>query len=39
MEAAAARAGLGLAYVPEDLVAEDLGRGNLIQVLTQNPGW
>jgi DNA-binding transcriptional LysR family regulator len=33
MEAAAARAGLGLAYVPEDLVAEDLGRGNLIQVL------
>jgi DNA-binding transcriptional LysR family regulator len=33
MEAAAVRLGLGLAYVPEELVAEDLERGNLIRVL------
>ena len=33
MEAAAARLGLGLAYVPEELVAEDLERGSLIRVL------
>jgi DNA-binding transcriptional LysR family regulator len=33
MEAAAAKLGLGLAYVPEELVAEDLERGNLIRVL------
>ncbi|MBA0177360.1 LysR family transcriptional regulator [Pectobacterium carotovorum] len=35
MEAAAARQGLGLAYVPEELVAEDLERGTLIRVLTR----
>ena len=33
MEAAAARLGLGLAYVPEELVADDLERGTLIRVL------
>lgn len=33
MEVAAARLGLGLAYVPEELVAEDLDRGNLIRAL------
>ncbi|MBB6054694.1 LysR family transcriptional regulator [Tolumonas osonensis] len=33
MEASAARKGLGLAYVPEDLVAEDLEHGTLIRVL------
>lgn len=33
MEAAAARAGLGLAYVPLDLVAEDIEHGRLIRVL------
>lgn len=33
MEAAAARLGLGLAYVPEELVADDLARGTLISVL------
>lgn len=33
MEVAAARMGLGLAYVPKELVTEDLDRGNLIQVL------
>jgi DNA-binding transcriptional LysR family regulator len=33
IEVAAARRGLGLAYVPEDLVAEDLERGTLIRVL------
>ena len=33
MEVAAARLGLGLAYVPEELVAEDLDRGSLIRVL------
>jgi DNA-binding transcriptional LysR family regulator len=29
----AVRRGLGLAYMPDDLVAEDLARGNLIRVL------
>lgn len=33
MEAEAARLGLGLAYVPEELVADDLEQGNLIRVL------
>ena len=33
MEAAAARLGLGVAYVPEELVADDLERGTLIRVL------
>ncbi|MBX9446277.1 LysR family transcriptional regulator [Dickeya chrysanthemi] len=33
MEVAAARLGLGLAYVPEELVADDLARGTLIRVL------
>lgn len=33
MEAAGARAGLGLAYVPEELVADDLAHGHLIRVL------
>ncbi|MEX0534217.1 LysR family transcriptional regulator [Raoultella terrigena] len=33
MEAEAARLGLGLAYVPEELVADDLARGVLIRVL------
>ncbi|AFJ48672.1 LysR family transcriptional regulator [Shimwellia blattae] len=33
MEVAAARAGLGLAYVPEDLVAGDIAQGTLIRVL------
>lgn len=33
MEAAAARAGLGLAYVPLDLVEEDIRHGRLIHVL------
>lgn len=30
----AARAGLGLAYVPEDLVQSDLDKGNLVRVLS-----
>ena len=33
MEAKAARLGLGLAYVPEELVRDDLERGTLIRVL------
>ena len=33
MEAKAARLGLGLAYVPEELVSEDIKKGNLIRVL------
>ncbi|HFN3512265.1 TPA: LysR substrate-binding domain-containing protein, partial [Enterobacter hormaechei] len=33
MEAEAARLGLGLAYVPVELVADDLERGTLIRVL------
>ncbi|MBP2835286.1 LysR family transcriptional regulator [Dickeya parazeae] len=33
MEAAAARLGLGLAYVPEELVTPDLEQGTLIRVL------
>lgn len=33
MEAKAARLGLGLAYVPQELVADDLERGALIRVL------
>lgn len=33
MEAKAARLGLGLAYVPEELVADDLVQGSLIRVL------
>ncbi|UUE09276.1 LysR family transcriptional regulator [Dickeya zeae] len=33
MEAAAARLGLGLAYVPEELVTQDLEQGTLIRVL------
>lgn len=33
MEAEAARLGLGLAYVPVELVADDLERGALIRVL------
>ncbi|WP_421507688.1 LysR family transcriptional regulator [Erwinia rhapontici] len=33
MEAKAARLGLGLAYVPEELVAEDLEQGTLIRTL------
>ena len=33
MEAEAARLGLGLAYVPVELVADDLARGTLIRVL------
>ncbi|CAM4272607.1 LysR family transcriptional regulator [Acinetobacter pragensis] len=33
MEVAAARKGLGLAYVPKELVVEDLDNGHLIQVL------
>lgn len=35
METAAARQGLGLAYIPEELVTEDLERGTLIRVLTR----
>ena len=33
MEAKAARLGLGLAYVPEELVSDDLEEGSLIRVL------
>jgi DNA-binding transcriptional LysR family regulator len=33
MEAAAVKAGVGLAYVPEDLVMEELEQGKLIRVL------
>ncbi|QUG75594.1 LysR family transcriptional regulator [Erwinia sp. E602] len=33
MEAKAARLGLGLAYVPEELIADDLEQGSLIRVL------
>lgn len=33
MEAAAARLSLGLAYVPVELVADDLEHGKLIRVL------
>ncbi|WP_027710974.1 LysR family transcriptional regulator [Dickeya chrysanthemi] len=33
MEVAAARLGLGLAYIPEELVADDLAQGTLIRVL------
>ncbi|MGL4192055.1 MAG: LysR substrate-binding domain-containing protein [Vibrio sp.] len=33
MEAEAAKMGLGLAYVPKELVADELERGTLIQVL------
>lgn len=33
MEAEAARLGLGLAYVPLELVADDLEKGTLIRVL------
>ncbi len=33
MEAKAARLGLGLGYVPEELIADDLERGTLIRVL------
>ena len=33
MEAKAARLGLGLAYIPEELVTNDLQRGTLIRVL------
>ena len=33
METAAAKHGLGLAYVPVDLVADALERGELIRVL------
>ncbi len=33
MEAKAARLGLGLAYVPAELVADDVERGTLIRVL------
>lgn len=33
MEAEAARLGLGLAYVPEELVSDDVKRGSLIRVL------
>jgi DNA-binding transcriptional LysR family regulator len=33
MEAKAAALGLGLAYVPEELVSEDLEQGKLIRVL------
>ncbi|AHE50449.1 LysR family transcriptional regulator [Aeromonas hydrophila 4AK4] len=33
LEAAAARIGLGLAYVPEELVTDELERGTLIRVL------
>lgn len=33
MEAAAAKMGLGIAYVPEDLVMEDLEQGRLVRVL------
>ncbi|WP_372378076.1 LysR family transcriptional regulator [Vibrio natriegens] len=33
MEVAAAKKGLGLAYVPKELVSDDLDQGNLIQVL------
>ncbi|AVT60993.1 MULTISPECIES: LysR family transcriptional regulator [Pectobacterium] len=35
MEAAAAKMGLGLAYVPEELVATELEHGKLIRVLQQ----
>lgn len=35
MEAEAARLGLGLAYVPQELIAEDIKRGTLIRVLQQ----
>lgn len=34
MEAKAARLGLGLAYVPEELITDDLARGTLIRVLS-----
>ena len=33
MEAKAARLGLGLAYVPEELVSDDIEQGGLIRVL------
>jgi len=33
MEANAARRGLGLAYVPQELIADDLERGTLIRIL------
>jgi len=33
MEAKAARLGLGLAYVPEELIADDLEQGTLVRVL------
>lgn len=33
MEAEAARLGLGLAYVPEELIADDLEQGTLVRVL------
>ncbi len=33
MEAKAARLGLGLAYVPEELITDDLAQGTLIRVL------
>ena len=33
MEAKAARLGLGLAYIPEELVSDDLEQGSLIRVL------
>ncbi|EPX2119676.1 LysR substrate-binding domain-containing protein, partial [Escherichia coli] len=33
MEAKAARLGLGLAYVPEELVSDDIEQGALIRVL------
>lgn len=35
MEAEAARSGLGLAYVPEELVRDDIRRGGLIRVMQQ----
>lgn len=35
MEAEAARLGLGLGYIPEELIADDLKRGVLIRVLQQ----
>ncbi|WP_338891230.1 LysR family transcriptional regulator [Aeromonas rivipollensis] len=35
LEAAAARMGLGLAYVPEELVTDELERGTLIRVLSR----
>ena len=33
MEAKAARLGLGLAYVPEELITDDSAQGTLIRVL------